>query len=155
MNKKEVCQKVLTWAQEIAEPLGIEVVDVELEKEHGEWYLRIFIDKPEGINIDDCEMISRQIDPVLDNHDPIPFPYHLEVSSLGLDRPLKNDQDLARSLGKKIRISLFAPFEGKKEWIGTLRAFSKERVVIGIGEEMLETSIPRNQIAKIKLEIDF
>ncbi|AVX20724.1 MULTISPECIES: ribosome maturation factor RimP [Carboxydocella] len=155
MNKKEVCQKVLTWAQEIAEPLGIEVVDVELEKEHGEWYLRIFIDKPEGINIDDCEMISRQIDPVLDNHDPIPFPYHLEVSSLGLDRPLKNDQDLARSLGKKVRISLFAPFEGKKEWIGTLRAFSKERVVIGIGEEMLETSIPRNQIAKIKLEIDF
>lgn len=155
MNKKEICQQVLGWAQELAEPLGIEVVEVELEKEHGEWYLRIFIDKPEGIQIDDCELISRKIDPILDMHDPIPYPYHLEVSSLGLDRPLKTDQDLARSLGKMVRINLFAPYEGKKEWVGTLRAFSKERVVIGIGEAMVETSIPRNQIAKIKLEIEF
>lgn len=98
-----------TLAEEILMPImennKFELVDVEYAKEASNWYLRIFIDKEGGITIDDCELVSRAFDSAFEDKDPIKEPYILEVSSPGLDRPLKKDKDLARSLGEKLKLN--------------------------------------------------
>ena len=133
---------------------GFELVDVEYVKEAGTWYLRAYIDKPEGISIDDCEVISRALSDLLDEKDFIEDSYILEVSSPGLGRPLKKDKDFQRSLGEDVEVRTFRAIDGQKEFTGTLKAYDKESVTIELEEET-EMKFARNEIALIRLAFDF
>ena len=131
-----------------------ELVDVEYVKEGGNWYLRVYIDKPGGINIDDCELISRALSDKLDEKDFIEDAYILEVSSPGLGRPLKKDKDFTRNMGETVEIKLFRQINKQKEYEGILKAFDKETVTIEAddGEDVV---FERSDIALIRLALDF
>ncbi len=146
-------QKVEQLLGQTVSELGFELCDVEFAKEYGDWVLTLYIDQPGGVTIDDCERVSRAVDPILDEADPIEQAYMLSVSSLGLDRPLKKDADFARNIGKRIEIKLFAPKDGKKAFVGELIRFDESSVVVRLdgGELTLE----RKAIALARPELVF
>jgi ribosome maturation factor RimP len=143
-------------ATEIAEPvareLGYTLWDVEYVKEGADWYLRYTIDSENGIGIEDCERMSRAIDPVLDEYDFIEDAYHLEVSSPGLERDIKTDWHMEYCMGEKVTLKLYAPINGAKVIVGVLSGFDSESVKITVDEEI---SVPRKAIAKINLYFEF
>ena len=106
--------------------MGYELIDVEFLKEQTDWVLTLYIDSMNGITIDDCERVSRAVEPILDEADPVVQSYFLSVSSPGLDRPLKKDCDFERSIGKELTVKLYAPLDKKKEFTGTLKSFDSE-----------------------------
>lgn len=144
--------------EELLEPIvseaGFELVDVEYVKEVGNWYLRAYIDKEGGITVNDCEMVSRKMSDLLDERDFIPDSYIFEVSSPGLGRQLKKDKDFARSIGEVVEGKLFRAVDKRKDFEGILRSFDKEVIVIE-GENGEETELKRDNIALIRLHIDF
>ena len=150
MNTAQKVEQLLK--QPVAE-LGFELCDVEFIKEYGDWVLTLYIDKEGGVNIDDCERVSRAVDPLLDEADPIEQAYMLSVSSLGLDRPLKKDADFARNIGKRIEIKLFAPKNGKKEFTGELINFDENSIVVKL--ESGELEIERKALALVRPELIF
>jgi len=132
-----------------------ELVDVEWVREGSNWYLRVFIDKEGGITVDDCEMISRAFGDILDEKDYISENYIFEVSSPGLDRPLKKEKDFARSIGKEVEIRLYKPLNKVKEFIGCLVAYDKDTVTIALDDDE-EMTFKRQDIAVIRLAfLDF
>lgn len=131
-----------------------ELVDVEYVKEGPHFYLRVFIDKPGGVTIDDCQKVSEELSTLLDEKDPIEENYFLEVSSPGLDRPLKNDKDLERSIGRDIEISLYKQINGKKKYTGKLVKFDDDNIFIS-DEKDEEIQLKREIISKINLAIKF
>ena len=137
----------------IAEQHKVEIYDVEYVKEGSEWYLRAYIDKPEGVNINDCENVSRALSDALDAEDYIADAYILEVSSPGLGRTLKKDRHLEKSLGKDVEIKTYKPIDKQKEFFGHLRAFDAKTVIIE--SEMGERIFNRNEIVLIRLALDF
>lgn len=140
---------VVNIAEGILKDTNIELYDVEYVKEK-DWYLRIFIEKNGGIDHNDCQKVSELIEKELDEKDLIKNPYILEVSSPGLDRPLKKPKDFLRAIGEKIDITLFTPINGKKEITGALLSYDENAVTI----ENIEP-IPREKIAHARLHIDF
>ena len=132
---------------------GFELVDVEYVKEAGNWSLRAYIDKPGGIAVDDCEVISRALSDKLDEEDFIDESYILEVSSPGLGRPLKKDKDFARSIGKKIEVRTFRAIDRQKEFTGILKEFDKDSFTIVIEEN--EMTFQRAETALVRLAFDF
>lgn len=138
----------------IVEANSFELVDVEYVKEGGNYYLRAYIDKPGGITIDDCEVVSRALSDKLDELDFIKEAYILEVSSPGLCRPLKKEKDFERSIGQEVEIKLYKPINKQKELIGLLDAYDKENVMIKVDDETIMT-IQRKDIALIRLAFDF
>lgn len=150
MNTAQKVEQLLK--QPVAE-LGYELCDVEFIKEYGDWVLTLYIDKEGGVNIDDCERVSRAVDPILDEADPIEQAYMLSVSSLGLDRPLKKDADFTRNIGKRIEIKLFAPMNGKKEFTGELVRFDEANIVLRV--ESGELSLERKALALARPELVF
>lgn len=141
----------------IVEKLGIEIYDVEYVKEGGNFFLRAYIDKPEGVNISDCETVSRALSDKLDEEDFIPDAYILEVSSPGLGRTLKKDKHLQKSLGQEVEIRLFKPLEKRRDFSGILQSFDGDTVTILEGEEgeRKPRSFARKDIALIRLALDF
>ena len=123
----EICENL---CRSRIESLGFELCDVEYQREYGDWVLTFYIDKPEGVTIDECEAVSRAIEPILDEADPIDQEYVLSVSSLGIDRPLKKTRDFERAMGKELEIKLYAPSNGKKQWIGVLSAFDADSFTV-------------------------
>ena len=150
MNTAQKAEQLL---KQTVENLGFELCDVEFIKEYGDWVLTLYIDKPGGVTIDDCELVSRTVDPILDEADPIEQQYYLSVSSLGLDRPLKKDADYQRNLGKRIEVKLFAPIDGKKEFKGELVRFDETSLVIRDGET--ERTLERKAVALARPELTF
>lgn len=150
MNTAQKAEQLL---KQTVEELGFELCDVEFLKEYGDWVLTLYIDKPGGVTIDDCERVSKTVDPILDEADPIEQQYYLSVSSLGLDRPLKKDADFQRNLGKCIEIKLFAPFNGKKEWKGELVHFDETSLVLRA--ENGEMTLERKAVALARPELVF
>ena len=149
-------QKVEQLLKQPVQELGYELCDLEFIKEYGDWVLTLYIDKEGGVTIDDCERVSKTVDPILDEADPIEQQYFLSVSSLGLDRPLKKDADFIRNIGKRIEIKLFAPQNGKKEYVGELVRFSETEVVIRFGAGSSdERSFERKAIALARPELVF
>ena len=131
MAKREIYEaKTEALAAPIAVEKGLTVVDTEYVKEGSSYYLRVYIDKPEGVGINDCEAVSRALSDALDREDFIPDAYVLEVSSPGLGRAIKKDRDYERNLGKPVEIHLFKPAEKQKEWVGDLKAFDASAVTI-------------------------
>jgi len=151
-------EHVETLAEEILIPIleenKFELVDVEYVKEASNWYLRIFIDKDGGVTIDDCELVSRAFDSEFEDKDPIKEPYILEVSSPGLDRPLKKDKDFARSLGEKVEVKLYKSINKKKEFVGLLKSYDDDSITLEL-EDGEDWSIARTDIAIIRLAILF
>lgn len=137
----------------IAREYGVEIYDVEYVKEGSDWYLRAYIDKPEGVNIIDCENVSRALSDVLDREDFIPDAYILEVSSPGLGRTLKKDKHLQKSIGQEVEIRLFKPVNKCKDFAGVLTGFDEKTLTITEGE--IPIIFARNDIALIRLALDF
>lgn len=152
MAKANIEQLVEQLVQDIIHDSDIELVDVEYVKER-DWYLRVFIDKPGSIEVDDCQMISEQLEKKLDALDPIKESYYLEVSSPGLDRPLKKDKDFTRHIGDKIEIHTFAPINGEKTIIGILKAFDDNNITVDVND--MPISIPREKISQVRLYLEF
>ena len=142
-------------AEEFAEPLaaemGFELVDVEFVKEGREDYLRIYIDKPGGINITDCETFSRAMNEILDREEFIDIPYNFEVSSPGLTRPLKKEKDYDRSIGKLVDISLYKAIDKMKYLTGILKSYTAKELTIEDESSSDELTIERSNIAGIRL----
>ena len=137
----------------IAQANGVEIYDVEYVKEGSDWYLRAYIDKPEGVNIIDCENVSRALSDALDKADFIPDAYILEVSSPGLGRTLKKDKHLQKSIGEEVEIKLFKPIDKCKEFAGVLAGFDEKQITILEGE--ISRTFERSEIALIRLALDF
>lgn len=138
----------------IIESHNFELVDVEYVKEAGTWYLRAYIDKPGGITVDDCEVVSRAFSDILDEKDYIEDTYIFEVSSPGLGRPLKKEKDFARSVGEEVEIRTYRAIEKQKEFIGILIEYDKDTVTIEYEDETTQ-KFDRNDIALIRLALHF
>lgn len=139
-------------AQPIIESLGLIYVDTEYAKQGQDWLLTVYIDKKGGVQIDDCETASRAVEAALDEQDPIAESYILCVSSPGLDRPLKNERDFVRSVGQMVDVKLYKPFEGLKEYTGSLTAYTPTSVTIET--EVSEIVFELKETAKISLHLD-
>lgn len=138
----------------IMEENNYDLVDVEYVKEAGYWYLRAYIDKEGGISLDDCELVSRRMSELLDEHDYITDAYIFEVSSPGLGRQLKKDKDFKRSIGQEVEIKLYKAMNKQKEITGYLMDFDDENLLIELeNEEQIE--IKRSDIAVVKLAVHF
>ena len=138
----------------IMEKHGFELWDVEYVKEGGTWYLRAYIDKPDGIHVDDCEVVSRELSDILDEQDFIDEAYILEVSSPGLGRPLKKEKDFIRSVGKEVEIRTYRMIDRQKEFRGFLKDFDKNTVTIETDNDETRT-FEKSEIALIRLAFDF
>lgn len=152
-RKEEYEQKAEALLSPIVESNGFELVDVEYVKEAGNWYLRGYIDKPGGITVNDCETVSRAFSDRLDEDDFIEDSYIMEISSPGLDRPLKKEKDFARSIGKLVEIRTYRPIEKQKEFCGELTAYDNNSVTID--EERTPRTFDKKDIALVRLAIDF
>ena len=155
MTKREQYeQKTEELLQPIIDANGFELVDVEYVKEAGTWYLRAYIDKPGGITVDDCEVVSRAFSDILDEKDYIDDTYIFEVSSPGLGRPLKKEKDFARSIGEDVEIRTYRAIDKQKEFVGTLVEYDKETVTIEYEDEERQV-FNRADIALIRLALYF
>ena len=132
---------------------GFELVDIEYVKEAGTWYLRIYMDKPGGITIDDCELVSRAFSEILDQEDYIEDSYIMEVSSPGLLRPIKKDKDFERNLEKEIEIKTYRMIDKTKDFVGVLKSYDKDSITIE--DENGERTFQRSDLALIRPYIEF
>jgi ribosome maturation factor RimP len=149
MNKIEAL--VTELAQPVAQSAGCELWDVTYTKEGGSAYLRVFIDKPEGVAIDDCEKVSRALDAILDERDPIPDSYIFEVSSAGLTRSLKKPEHFARFLGQTVEVRLYKPRDGAKVFSGELLSYDNGDVTIR--REDSELRFTKAEIAAVHIDL--
>ena len=154
MSKREIYeQKTEEYLTPIVEEYGFELVDVEYVKEGSNWYLCAYIDKPGGISVDDCEKVSRRLSDILDEKDYIEDSYIMEISSPGLDRPLKKEKDFQRNMGKLVEVRTYRPIEKQKEFCGILTAFDSNSVTID--EDGTERTFEKKDIALIRQAIEF
>lgn len=140
-------EKVKEKIEPIIQNLGYQLYDVEYAKEGKEHFLRVFIDKTEGIGLEDCETVSNAINPILDEEDYIKEQYFLEVSSPGVERRLRTSKHFEENIGKQIEVRLFKPIDGKKIYVGTLESFSHDSIIL---KEEKEIEIPAKNISMVK-----
>ncbi len=153
MGKGSVAQTIEELITPILNEDRLELVDVEYKKEGRNWYLRIFVDKEGGVTVDDCTHVSRRIEDIIEVEEIVPTSYILEVSSPGLDRPLKKEKDFLRFKGKRAHVSTYTPIDHQKNFKGTIEDFRNDTLVLQVDDRKIE--IPESQIAKARLEIDF
>ena len=149
----KITEQVAQFCQPIVEANGCTLWDVEFVREGSEQFLRLYIDKPGGVDIDDCEKIHRAVDPVLDEKDPISQSYHFEVCSAGLERALKRPSDFAQFLGSPILIKLYRPRNGMKEFPAVLTAYEDGRITAQVGKETL--LFEKSEVALVRLRVEF
>ena len=154
LNKKEYESRTEKLIMPLIEANGFDLWDVEWVKEGGEWYLRAYIDKEGGITVDDCELVSRALSDLLDAEDYIAENYILEVSSPGLDRPLKKDKDFYRCIGRDVEVKLFKAVNNEKEFVGVLTDYDGTNVTITLEDESI-MQFKRTDIARIRLAFFF
>lgn len=155
-GRYNIVATVRDLAKPIAQSLGYELWDVEYVKEGADYYLRIEIDSPAGITLDDCEKMHRAIDPVLDEADPIEDAYHLEVSSCGIERELKTEAHINASIGKRVEVRLYAPWNGAKVWTGILKGLDRNCFpIVACDPDGTERAFPNEILASIRTVYDF
>ena len=147
----KITDKVTELAKPVVEEEGCSLWDVEYVREAGSWFLRIFIDKDGGVGIDDCERISRRLDPILDEADPIPDSYVFEVGSAGAERELKRPGDFEQFMGSEVEVRIYQPVNGCKVYVGVLSGYDNGRVTVTAGKN--EVSFDKSQIALVKLHV--
>lgn len=153
MNKKELKKEIYPLAEESAKELGYEIVDIEFQNGSKHDLLSIFIFKKDGIDLDDCSEMSRMIEKKLDELDILKNPYYLEISSPGLDRPLKTKDDYRRNIGNEVEVKLYAPIDNKKEFSAVLKDYDDQNIYLTSEEE--EITLPINSISSMKQAIKF
>ena len=149
----KITDRVWALAQPVVESRGCSLWDVEYVREGGAWFLRLYIDKTGGVNINDCEAISREMDPILDREDPIAGSYCFEVCSAGLERQLKRPSDFAAFLGEKVMVKLFRPLNGVREYPCVLRGYDNGDITVDYNGEIL--TFLKSQVALVRLRVDF
>ena len=147
----KITEKVAALARPVVEEEGCTLWDVEYVREAGTWYLRIFVDKEGGLSIDDCERISRRLDPMLDEVDPIPDSYVFEVGSAGAERELKRPSDFEQFLGSEVEVRLYQPVNGAKAFVGKLKGYDDGDVTIENGGS--DMRFDKSRVALVKLHI--
>ena len=143
----KISDKVEALARPVVEEEGCKLWSVEYIKEAGTWYLRVYIDKDGGVGITDCEAISRKLDPILDEADPVPGSYVFEVGSAGAERELKRPSDFEQFIGPEVEVKLYQPHEGRKTLVGTLDGYSDGNITVS------GTELKKEQIAQVKLHV--
>lgn len=143
----KVTDKVEALAKPVVEDEGCELWSVEYVREAGTWYLRVFIDKEGGVDILDCERISRRLDPILDEEDPIPDSYVFEVGSAGAERELKRERDFLKFIGSDVEVKFYQPLKGRKSVVGKLEGYDNGDVTVN-GE-----TYNKSQVAQVKLHV--
>lgn len=143
----KISDKVEALARPVVEEEGCKLWSVEYFKEAGTWYLRVYIDKDGGVGITDCEAISRKLDPILDEADPVPGSYVFEVGSAGAERELKRPSDFEQFIGSEVEVKLYQPHEGRKTLVGTLDGYSDGNITVS------GTELKKEQIAQVKLHV--
>ena len=149
----KVTEQVQQFAQSVVESFGCRLWDVEYVREGAERYLRLYIDKDGGVDIDDCEKIHRAVDPLLDQYDPIAESYHFEVCSAGLERALKRPGDFERFMGSNITVKLYRPRNGLKEIPCVLRGYDNGKVTVEAGKETI--TFEKSEVALVRLRVEF
>ena len=149
----KLTETVSALVRPVVEEEGCSLWDVEYVREAGTWYLRVFIDKEGGVGIDDCERISRRLDPMLDEADPVPDSYVFEVGSAGAERELKRPSDFAQFMGHEVELRLYRPLDGKKSFVGTLCGYGDGDVSLLVGKDTI--TFEKKQIAKVNLHVSF
>lgn len=159
---EDIMSKITSVVQQLVTPileeLNLELVDIEFVKEGRAWFLRVYIDTPQGgIDIDQCALVSERLSALLDEKDPIEQNYYLEVSSPGAERPLKKESDFEKAIGKYVYIKTYEPIEGMKEFYGYLKSNSEDslELEIRIKTRNVLIKIPKDKIARARLAIDF
>ena len=152
-NFLKVTELVAQFAAPIVESFGCELWDVEYVREGSERFLRVYIDKEGGIDIEDCEKIHRAMDPVLDEKDPIAESYYFEVCSAGLERALKRPSDFAKFMGSAITVKLYRPRNGLKEIPCILRGYEDGRITVEAGKETI--TFEKSEVALVRLRVEF
>lgn len=152
VGRVNIVALVTEWVEEIIEGSDLELVDVEYVKEQTGWILRVFLDKPDGIDLEDCQWVSGLLDKKLDGEDPIPGAYSLEVSSPGLERPLKKATDYERFAGRKVQLRTYSGIYGHKRFEGTLLGLQGDKVLLKWDGETIE--IPLELVAKANLAME-
>ena len=149
----KVTDIVTQFAKPVVEAHGCQLWDVEYVREGSERFLRLYLDKEGGVDITDCEAISRAVDPILDETDPIPESYHFEVCSAGLERALKRPTDFERFMGSLITVKLYRPRNGLKELPGILRGYEDGKILVEAGKETIE--FQKSEVALVRLRVEF
>ena len=149
----KITDQVTLFAQPVVEQFGCELWDVEYVREGSERFLRLYIDKAGGVDIDDCEKIHRAMDPILDERAPIPESYHFEVCSAGIERPLKRPGDFQKFMDSPILVKLYRPRNGLKEIPGILRGYEDGRVTVEAGKETI--TFEKSEVALVRLRVEF
>lgn len=152
MAKKSTVSVVSELAKPVADELGLTLWDVRFEKEGSDWFLRILIDKPDGVGLEDCEAMSRRLDKLLDETDPIEQSYCLEVSSPGLGRELSKDWHFTYAIGQPVRLRLIRPLDGMRELTGTLLSFADGQLRLDTPQG--ERAVARTDCARIQINDD-
>ena len=150
---KKVTELTAELALPLVEQAGCTLWDVEYVREAGTMYLRIFIDKEGGVGIDDCERISRILDPILDEEDPVPESYVFEVGSPGAERELKRPSDFEMFIGSQVEVRLYKPVDGMKTYVGTLVSYENGSVTVSAGDTV--RTFEKAQTAQVRLHVDF
>ena len=154
---KDLAQKVTELVADLARPLaeaaGCTLWDVEYVREAGTWFLRVYIDHPDGVNIDQCEAVSRPLSDALDETDPIESSYVLEVSSAGADRALKKPEHFAAFLGSEVDVKLYRPLDGRKEFTGALEAYEDGNVTLLCGDTA--RTFGKKEVALVRLHVTY
>ena len=149
----KITDQVTLFAQPIVEQFGCTLWDVEYVREGSERFLRLFIDKDGGVDIEDCEKIHRAVDPILDEKDPIAESYHFEVCSAGIERALKRPSDFARFMDSAVLVKLYRPRNDLKEIPGILRGYEDGRVTVEAGKETI--TFEKSEVALVRLRVEF
>ena len=149
----KITEQVAAFAEPVVKEAGCMLWDVEYVREGSERYLRLYIDKDGGVDIDDCERIHRAMDPILDEKDPISESYHFEVCSAGLERPLKRPSDFERFMNSPVLVKLYRPRNGLKELPGILRGYEDGRVTLEAGKETI--TFEKSEVALVRLRVEF
>lgn len=149
----KVTELIKSLAGPVVQANGCELWDVEYVREGSEYFLRLYLDKDGGVDINDCETVSRAMDPILDEKDPIPTSYHFEVCSAGLERALKRPSDFARFLGSPVTVKLYKPRNGLKEIPAILRDYADGRVTVEAGKETI--TFEKSEVALVRLRVEF
>jgi len=152
MNKS-IEHQISIMVEPLIKEKGLELVDVEYVREGAHWYLRLYIDKDGGVDMDDCSSVSHVVSEMLDQKNPIPQAYMLEVSSPGLERPLKKEEDFVRFQGSLVMVHTASPFQGFKKFTGNLVGLINDEIVLEYNDERV--AIPRTLVKKAHLTLDF
>ena len=151
-----MAERVEGVARRVTEGRGFELTEVEIKRDRNGTLVRLFVDKDGGIGLEDLQSVSEEVSAILDAEDPIPSTYTLEVSSPGLDRPLKNEADYRRFVGRLAKLSSYEPIDGRRHWLGRLTSFEDGIVTVSLEKEGgAEARIPLSKLSHGRLEVEF